>query len=173
MTIKKKQKFKLRPFHPGDVPALYKNINNKKIIDNLATVPYPYTLKHARDWVKRCIKREMAKDAVDFVLAIEIDNEAAGAVGLHKIVRNHKAEIGYWLARKHWGKGIMTEAVKLMETRGRKKFGLRRIYAGVFAYNIGSKRVLEKCGFEFEGRQKKEIKKGKKYIDGLLFAKVR
>lgn len=173
MTKAKKINFKLRPYKKGDETAIYKNINNKKIIDNLAVVPYPYTLKDARGWIKKALKRQTAKVVTDFVLAIVIDGEVVGAVGLHRIAKNHKAEIGYWLAEHHWGKGIMTEAVKLMDKTGRKKFGLKRIYAGVFITNTGSKRVLEKCGFELEGIQKKEVKKGKKYIDTFLFAKTR
>lgn len=173
MAKAKKKKFKLRPVKKGDEMAVYKNINNKKIIDNLSVVPYPYALKDAQAWVKRCLKRQAAKVVTDFILVIDIDGEVVGSVGLHRIAKNHKAEIGYWLAEQHWGKGIMTEVVKLMDKTGRKKFGLKRIYAGVFSYNIGSKRVLEKCGFEFEGVQKKEVKKGKKYIDTFRMAKVR
>ncbi len=87
-------------------------------------------------------------------------------------IEGHKAEIGYWLAEKHWGKGIMTGAVRIICRFGFEKLGLRRIYAAVFPGNRASARVLEKAGFVFEGRLRNLYEKGGKMIDGLMYAKA-
>ncbi|MFA6550797.1 MAG: hypothetical protein WCT36_05625, partial [Candidatus Gracilibacteria bacterium] len=84
MAKAKKKKFKLRPVKKGDELSIYNNINNKKIIDNLSVVPYPYTLKDARDWVKKSLKRQAAKVVTDFVLAVDIDGDVVGSIGLHR-----------------------------------------------------------------------------------------
>jgi len=136
-------------------------------------MPYPYTLKDAKEWVNKNIYWGRKKVMSDFVLAIEIDGEVCGAVGLSKIKIGHKAELGYWLGKKYWGQGIMTEVVKLMTSYAFRELGLRRIYAHVFSFNAASKKVLEKVGYELEGINKKEAKKGNKYIDCYLMAKIR
>ena len=53
------------------------------------------------------------------------------------------------------------------------QFDLARLYAHVFEWNVASARVLEKSGYEFEGRLRKSVTKDDKTIDRLLYAKVR
>ena len=78
------------------------------------------------------------------------------------------AEIGYWLAKPYWKKGIMSEAVKKICEIGFNEFGLSRITANVFEQNIGSARVVEKCGFTLEAACLKNYYKK----DGKLYAKT-
>jgi RimJ/RimL family protein N-acetyltransferase len=104
---------------------------------------------------------------------IEIEGEVVGAIGLENTEKDHKAELGYWLARKYWGGGIMSQAVEEVVNFGFKDLNLKRIYAKVYSFNEGSKKVLEKNGFTQEGYLKKEAKKGNKYIDAFLFAKIK
>ena len=52
-------------------------------------------------------------------------------------------EVGYWLGKEYWGKGIATRALELFL----KTIETRPLYAHVARHNIGSRRVLEKCGF--------------------------
>lgn len=55
------------------------------------------------------------------------------------------------MGKSYWGKGLTTEAVKLMLKFAFEKLKLHRIYANLFEKNIASRRVLEKCGFKLEG----------------------
>jgi len=66
----------------------------------------------------------------------------------------------------------MTAAVRKMCEHGFSEFGLVKIVAHVFDFNIGSARVLEKCGFELEGRLRKHFEKDGRYIDAKLYALV-
>lgn len=70
---------------------------------------------------------------------------------------HHFAEIGYVIARNHWGKGITTEAVKELIKYGFTKMGLVRVQAKCFVENIGSERVMEKAGMKFEGILRKSM----------------
>ena len=169
MIIKTKN-FILRPFKMSDAEDIAKNINDKIISRNTATIPYPYTLKDAKWWLNKRAKRSREKH-VNF--AIVIDGEVGGSVGLNDIEKGYKAEVGYWLARKHWGKGIMPEAVKVIVDFGFKKLKLKRIWAGVYSFNPPSKRVLEKNGFKLEGTLIKDVKKGNKLFDKYILAKVK
>jgi RimJ/RimL family protein N-acetyltransferase len=70
-----------------------------------------------------------------------LDGEVVGHVVCFD--RDGKREVGYWIGRKHWGKGIATEAV----SRFLAGVAERPLYAGVAKGNVASIRVLEKCGF--------------------------
>ena len=69
--------------------------------------------------------------------------EVVGHVGCFS--RDGKREIGYWIGREHWGRGIATGAVSQFLT----EIAERPLYAGVAKGNVASLRVLEKCGFRF------------------------
>ena len=171
VTIKSKR-FILRPIRRGDEGFLKKNINSKAIYRNTLRIPYPYTLKDAREWIARNLKEGKKKKPSSINFVIDINNEAAGGVGLDHI-EEYKAEIGYWLGEKYWGRGIMTEAVKLVTRFGFAKLKLKRIYAYVFPWNKASMKVLKKAGYRFEGVLKKDIKKSNRFLDAYLFAKIR
>lgn len=170
-TIRSKQ-FLLRPFRKGDEESLIKNINNKKIARNTSRIPYPYKKKDARFWINRNLKLQKKKKKTAINFAIDINGKVVGGIGFHKI-EAHKAELGYWLGENYWGQGIMTSAVKLVTKYGFAKLGLRRIYADVFPFNKASVKVLEKAGYKYEGRLRKNVLKDNKPMDHLLFAKVK
>ncbi len=171
MIINQK-KFTLRSYRRKDENALRKNINDKIISKCTIDIPYPYKLKDAREWIDKNLKLDKLKKKVEINWAIEINGEAVGGIGLDKIT-NHKAEIGYWLGRRYRGQGIMTKAVKLITAYAFKELRLRRIYAFVFTFNQASVRVLEKAGYKFEGKLRKNFFKKGKTIDSLLFAKIK
>jgi RimJ/RimL family protein N-acetyltransferase len=164
--------FTLRPIRKGDLESIARHIDDCAIVRNMLSIPFPYTIKDAREWYRktRNVARQKKRDRYDF--GIEIDDEIVGGIGIFKI-SGHKAEIGYWLSRSHWGRGIMTGAVKELTRFCFKRLGLRRIYASVFPYNKRSMRVLEKAGYKFEGILRKNVKVRGKLKDEYLFAKVR
>jgi ribosomal-protein-alanine N-acetyltransferase len=86
---------------------------------------------------------------------------------------SHRAEIGYWLAKPFWGRGIMTDVVQRLCQVGFEEFGLVKIIAYVNATNPASARVLEKCGFVQEGYLKKHFLKDGQLLDVRLFARFR
>lgn len=172
MAIIKSKKFILRPFRKDDEKSLAKNINNKKIYQKTLTINYPYTLKDAREWIAQNLKEIKKKKPKKVYFAIDIKGEVVGGIGLRNI-EDYKAEIDYWLAEKYWGQGITTKAVKLVTKFGFERLKIERIYAYTFSFNKASQRVLEKAGYKFEGRLKKNSKKDNKFIDDFLFAKVK
>jgi RimJ/RimL family protein N-acetyltransferase len=121
----------------------------------------------AEDWI-----RKASSDDPITSFAIEVDHAAVGGIGLvlQTDIFRRSAEIGYWLGEDYWGRGIITEAVKAFTAWGFASFDLSRIYAGVFEWNPASSRVLEKAGFEFEGRMKKAVTKEGRTGDELIYA---
>ncbi|MGC9598870.1 MAG: GNAT family N-acetyltransferase [Minisyncoccia bacterium] len=171
MPILKDKLFTLRPFRKGDEVSLARNINDKMIARKTLLIPHPYTLEDAKQWIKKNLNEAKKRKRQRISFVIDIDGEVAGSLGFNKI-EDHKAELGYWLARKYWNKGIMTRAVKIFSKFGFRALGLKRIYAFAFPFNNASIRVLEKSGFIYEGLLRKHSKKGKTFLDGVLYAKV-
>ena len=141
---------------------------NKKIWDNVRDgFGHPYTEKNAEEFIQK-----QAKSDTEKVFAIDCNGELCGLVGLifQKDVYRKSAEIGYWIGELYWGRGIATQAVGLLVRHAFDKLALVRLYAGIFEYNVGSMRVLEKNGFQKGGISKKTIFKNDKFWDEHRFA---
>ena len=154
-----------------DRDAIVRYANNRKVSINLRDrFPYPYTARDARNWLDMVVD---TKPATNF--AIDIAGEAVGGIGfiLQPDVARRSAEIGYWLGEEFWGRGIATEAVIAVTAHAFANHDLCRVYAHVFDWNRGSARVLEKAGYDFEGRLRKSVTKDGKTIDQLMYAVVR
>jgi len=162
--------FTLREWKITDVDSVAHHANNKKIANNLRDVfPHPYTLSDAEFFVNMCINADKTKD---LFLAIDVDGNAVGSIGVFKKddVYCKCGELGYWLSEEYWGKGIITEAIKRICEIAFKKFDIQRIFAEPFATNIGSRRVLEKSGFELEGIMKNSVYKNGEILDSCMYA---
>ena len=160
--------FKLRPWHPDDAMALVKHANNPRVASNLRDgFPYPYTLSDAKKWLNM-----VGDNRDDIILAIEINGEAAGGIGLHglKDVYRYNGEIGYWLSEKHWGRGIMSDAVAAMVEHAFTKTSWLRLFACIYENNPSSMKVLEKNGFKPEAIHRKAVMKEGKLMDEHLYA---
>ena len=164
----KNYQVKLRSWLKTDLEALIKHANNPKIAQFMTNgFPHPYTKEHGEKWLEMAASTQPAK-----FLCIEIDNEAAGGIGIHlqQDIMCKNAELGYWLSEMYWGKGIMPLAVKLAVDYGFRNFDITRIYARPFGNNPASQRVLEKCGFHLDARIEKSIFKNGEYLDELIYA---
>ena len=108
----------------------------------------------------------------DSDFAISSDSEIIGGIGFNQKsdVFSKSAEIGYWVAEPFWGQGIATEALTAIISYAFSKFDLIRIYAAPFESNPASSRVLEKAGFQYEGRLRKSVVKNGIVMDQLLYS---
>ncbi|MBI2542312.1 GNAT family N-acetyltransferase [Candidatus Woesearchaeota archaeon] len=170
MAILKSRKFILRPYRKGDESSLIRNINDRHVYRNTCSIPYPYTRKDALEFIKSNKLPDAGKKMINF--AIDVGGEAIGGIGFREI-KIHRAEIGYWLGRKYWNRGIMSEALRLATDFGFKKLRLRRVYAIVFCRNMASARILKKNNYKLEGVMKKYTLKDGKLIDVMIFAKIK
>lgn len=161
----------LRPYREGDLPALLKYADNANVARHLRDrFPHPYTAADGRRW----IEQKSSEDPVTS-LVIAGPDELIGGIGLElrDDVYRRSAEIGYWLGEPFWGKGIMVAAVNAVVDYAFGPLDLIRVYAGVFATNPRSARVLEKAGFELEGRLHRAVFKHGELIDELVYARLK
>jgi RimJ/RimL family protein N-acetyltransferase len=160
----------LRSLQNSDAAALARLANNKKVWDNVRDIlSHPYTIYDA--YFINFTNHESPQ--VSF--SIEYDGAFCGMIGLtpQQDVYRKTAEIGYWLGEPFWNKGIVTKAVKLITAYGFDELGFMRIHTGIFEYNIGSMRVLEKNGYAKDGVFKKSIFKNGKIWDEHRYSIIR
>lgn len=161
----------IRPWRRGDEPSLVRYANNPRVAANLRDAfPHPYTPADARAWIGRAGRED---PQTSFALAA--GEEAIGGIGLilGSDVFRRSAELGYWLGEPFWGRGITTRAVAAFTAWAFARFELVRIAAGVFESNPASSRVLEKAGFNLEGRLARAVEKGGRILDLLVYARTR
>ena len=166
--------FELREWRETDIPAVAKYANNKKIADFLRDAfPFPYNNENAEEYVNACIKGD---PALQYCRAITVDGQAVGSIGLliQKDVYCRSAELGYLLGEPYWNKGIMSRAIPMICQDFFIEYEeIVRIFAEPFAQNIGSRRVLEKSGFQLEGILRKSVYKNGYYFDSCIYALIR
>ena len=163
----------LRKWRLSDAKDLAATLNNKKILNNLRDgLPYPYTEQDARDYICTMLSSD---EKSTFAYAITQNDRAIGSIGAFRQSNIHfrTAELGYYLAEEYWGKGVMTDAVRQLCDMIFSQTDILRIFAEPFAYNTGSRRVLEKAGFQLEGILKNNAYKNGQVLDMALYALTR
>jgi ribosomal-protein-alanine N-acetyltransferase len=162
---------RLRPYRNGDESALRAVADDFEVVRWMTRrFPHPYTLRDAEEWIAFA-----TADPHRRILAIEVDGAIAGGIAVVPLggERTGTALFGYWLGRAYWGRGIATEAARMLSDLALESGDLRRLEATVFAPNVASARVLEKCGFTLEGRSPQlYVDRSGTVCDGLLFGRT-
>ena len=173
ITIKVNEDISLTEIRSDDRDSFVRYLNDKEIFDNTLRIPSPYSDKDAESFLQ-FVRQSNARHGhpVHFAVRDNQDN-LIGGFGFDGLIIGHRAEIGYWLAKTYWGQGIMTAVVQSACAFAMGKWNLVRITAHVFVSNERSARVLEKCGFQFEGVLRKHHMKDGKHIDSKLYALVK
>jgi [ribosomal protein S5]-alanine N-acetyltransferase len=136
----------------------------------------PEVMRHISDgkaWPDERIREFVARQIGHFEkfgyclwrLVLKETSEMIGFCGLQPLDGTAETEIGWWLARAWWGKGLATEAARVAMQDGFERAGLVRIVAVAMRANRGSIRVMEKLGMEYE---REMMHRG---IDVALYAK--
>jgi RimJ/RimL family protein N-acetyltransferase len=140
----------LRQLHRSDIPALVRAVASLEGHQWLVSLPYPYTVDHAEEWVAATQVALTAGAAAE--LAVFLDGSLVGSVGLRLLGPDFASgEVGYWVANAARGRGVATAATRLLSDFGFRTLGLRRIELNAAVANTASRRVAEKAGFELEG----------------------
>ncbi|CAF3636119.1 unnamed protein product [Adineta steineri] len=135
----------------NDIPSLVKYLNNPTIYANTLHIPQPYTIKDGENFLSAI--KSNSEPTLFFVIRLNETDEMIGGCGLQSLIKNDRiAEIGYWLGEPYWGRGFMSKVIgKVIEIGQIQWKNLVRIEAEIFTWNNGSRRVVEKCHFAYEG----------------------
>lgn len=140
----------LRPPDLEDTPYLVELANNRRIAEQTSRMPHPFTASDAREWVARCNAPTSHGPSLAYVVILREGQTLVGCTG-YGACAEHEAEIGYWIGEPFWGRGIATEAVQAAIDRAFRDSHLQRLIGRCRVANKASRRVLEKCGFQYTG----------------------
>jgi len=188
----------MRPMRPSDAEDIYRAVQDPEI-PKFTTLPADYPIDLAIEFANtRAAASFVNKTELVFVIedsrlenssastststsesksanlasGYPYSNGFAGVMSLHTIdIPNHRAEIGYWLAKEARGQGICTKAAELITEYGLMTIGFKRIDGIVDVRNEPSKAALLKAGYEFEGIMKSYVtRRDGSQLDMALFA---
>lgn len=135
----------LRPAWPEDWQAVHAGIADEGVVRNLARAPWPYAPQDAQQFVAL---PDNDPAFPRFLVTRARDAALLGCVGID--MADGDVELGYWIARPHWGQGYATEAAQAVIGVAHM-LGHRQIVASHFLDNPASGRVLAKLGFQPTG----------------------
>ncbi|HMN68518.1 MAG TPA: GNAT family N-acetyltransferase [Bdellovibrionales bacterium] len=161
----------LTEIQDSDKAAIIDGLQEKEIYRQTFSIPYPYGDAEA-DWFLARMREKRSSETKPTTLAIRLakTNKLIGVFGFHDFEPSgHKAEIGYWLGKEHWGSGILTKVTGKAVEYAFSELGVTRIFAKVFSRNKASIRVLQKVGFQHEGLLRNDSMKDGELLDVDLF----
>jgi len=162
----------LRKLSLRDTPSIYEKFYKPEILKWIFFQPHKgFSLEDQKKWVKKTLSQVKAHKSYVFGITLPGNNEIIGIIGLEKINwENKNAQIGYWIAKEHWGQGLIPKAVKEILRFGFKKAKIHKVYGAVFAENIKSQKVLEKCGFTKEGITRHATYRFRRWHDKIRYS---
>ncbi|MFC6446387.1 GNAT family N-acetyltransferase [Shinella zoogloeoides] len=138
----------MRAPHEDDIDALAHLANNANIANMVARMPHPYTVADAADFVRRTRAGTIGKCVYAITKA---DNGAfLGCCGIEPHEDGRTVELGYWLGEPYWNEGYATEAAHALIDMVFRTRDVEQIDARCRVMNIPSRRVIQKCGFQFQ-----------------------
>jgi ribosomal-protein-serine acetyltransferase len=164
------ERLHLRSLAPADAEDLYALVDAER--ERLAEwLPWAagQTLEATREFVAGSRAQEAREDG--FQAAIVRDGEIAGVAGYHRVDRlNRSTSIGYWLASRHEGEGVMSAAIRALVDHAFGPLGLNRVAIEAAVGNRRSRAVPERLGFVEEGVLREAELVGERYLDSVVYS---
>jgi len=133
-----------------DVAAVAELANNRKIAEMTANLPFPYRASDAHAFVET-LGATAHSTTFGLFLKREGHLEFAGMCGIGRRPHETVPELGYWVGEPYWGLGIATEAVRAVIDYVFSETPIEQLSGAARVVNPASRRVLEKCGFQWCG----------------------
>lgn len=162
----------LRPFTLEDAPEVTRLVADRRIADTTLNIPHPYDESMAVGWIGTHAEAAERGDSQALAMT-EKGGDLVGAVALAIAQAQLRAELGYWVAVPHWGRGYATEAAAAMVDYAFGTLGLRRVVAHCLTRNVASARVMEKVGMQREGTLRAHVLKWDVPEDVALYGILR
>ncbi len=133
---------------------------------------HPFKTKvEAAGMIYKVVNAFQNKEGIRWGIAFKDTEKLIGSAGIWRLdMRHSRGEIGYELLPKHWGLGIMSEALKEILDFGFDKMGLHSMEANIDPENIASAKLLEKIGFRKEGYLRESYFFNNKFFDNVIYS---
>ncbi len=160
MIFAETERLFLRKLERDELPRLVQLIGVWDVVRWLSVVPFPYMMQHAEEFYAETVESYHTDMPEFFALALKTDNLLIGGIGLHAprsaTFQPGEIEIGYWLAKNFWGRGLMSEAAKPALDIGFARHTTRSIGATTSTTNHASQKILAKIGLRNLGEKARE-----------------
>ena len=165
----------LRHWHENDAKSLYKYARNPRIGGTAGWPPHT-DVDNSRELIKTVLAGKET-----YAMVLKDTGEAVGSIALltekieiHvKEVGDNEAEIGYWIGEPYWGQGLTSEAVREMLRHAFEDLQIVVMWCAYFEGNNASKRVMEKCGFNYQYTEENRFIPLTKDFRTTIFMKLR
>lgn len=165
MKLIETQRLILRPWKMEDVEDFNRYCQNPEVGPNAGWKPHE-SLDESREILRGWV--EDHSEEMNWAIVPKDRGYACGSISLMKDGRRvgvpNCRELGYALSKEEWGKGYMTEAAKAVLAYGFEELALKILSINHYATNHRSRRVIEKCGFTYEGT----LRRGAGLYDGRV-----
>ncbi|MBE9917786.1 GNAT family N-acetyltransferase [Paenibacillus donghaensis] len=162
----------LRKLTANDVGDVFDYCSDEEVPRYASWYPHQ-TLEESKQFVDHVIRLYEENSVAPWGIEDKETGKIIGTVGfVYWHPKQARAELAYALGRAHWNKGLMSEAAGRVMQYGFEAMKLVRIEARCLLPNIGSSRVMEKCGMEFEGILRKHIFVKGKFEDLKLYSMI-
>lgn len=165
--------YKIRLLEASDLAQSYSLIqNNRKRLEDffIGTVSRTNNFEDTKKFLNEIIQKSKDKLYYPFIVENRDTKELVGFVDIKSIDWNiPKAELGFYTDEKHAGKGISSQAFDLIVKHCLDELGFKKLYLRTHENNLAARKLAEKCGFEIEGRIRKDCKTTNGEIVDLIY----
>jgi RimJ/RimL family protein N-acetyltransferase len=144
IPVLKTERLILRAPWLADVKAMAQLANDRRIAANTARIPHPYGIEDAEAFIESVNKYDG-----EACFVVTYGGAVTGVCSID--MREEDAELGYWFGADYWGHGFATEAARAVIDHAFGDLGHQALQSGARVNNPASRRVLEKCGFQWTG----------------------
>ncbi len=164
----------LRGYEPSDASAIFGYASDPEVTPFMAW-PRHRTIDDAHSFLNEWVAPNYAQEGLDYAIALrEAPDQIIGGTGAYWRPRTHRVmEIGYVLAKPHWGKGYVPEVGRALIRHVFETTNAMRVFAPIFAPNDKSRRCAEKMGLKLEGILRSSIEFHGQRWDEAMYAVLR
>lgn len=174
MGFTAKKRVKLRKLNISDAEFIVKWAKNKDITKYTSVIAPPCELKEAKNFIKKANLDIKNRSAYEFGIELKENKDLIGTINLSNINKKNKnAEVGIWLAKEYWDKGLSTEALNLILQFGFEKLRLEKIQARVLHKNVRAQKLLKRIGFKLEGKLRRKTFFNNQWFDDFIFGMLK
>jgi ribosomal-protein-alanine N-acetyltransferase len=163
----------LREIVPADAEDLFRIFSDEETMRYWSCKPYT-SVDQARRLIESLAEAARGGAGIHWAITLRGDDRLVGKLGYNEWRKAHRrGEISYIVAREHWGKGVVGEALGAALDYGFDHMNLHSVEAGVTPGNDASARMLQKLGFRLEGHLRENFLTDRGFVDSLIYSLLR
>ena len=156
----------LRPLKISDAEAIYNNWATDPEVSKYVRWSAHQSIDVTVEWLSSAEKNITSEKSYDWGFVLKETGEIIGSGGVYYNDEQKMFEVGYVMMKKHWNKGLTTEAAKAMVDFAVNKLKQTELYARYAKENVASGKVMEKCGFVYRSDGEYSSFDGKRTFQG-------